>query len=81
MVSMESPDRERYSRQILYRNIGEAGQEKLLASQVAIVGCGALGSHQASLLVRAGVGELRILDRDYVEPSNLQRQILFDAVL
>ena len=75
---MDSADRERYSRQILYRHIGEAGQGKLLASRAAIVGCGALGSHQAAMLVRAGVGELRIIDRDYVEESNLQRQILFD---
>ena len=75
---MDSGDRERYSRQILYRHIGDAGQEKLLASRAAIVGCGALGSQQAALLVRAGVGELRIIDRDYVEQSNLQRQILFD---
>ncbi|MBI4464497.1 MAG: ThiF family adenylyltransferase, partial [Acidobacteria bacterium] len=75
---MNAQDWERYSRQILFHGIGEAGQGKLLASRVAIVGCGALGSHQASLLVRAGVGELRIIDRDTVEPSNLQRQILFD---
>ncbi|OFW39915.1 MAG: thiamine biosynthesis protein ThiF [Acidobacteria bacterium RIFCSPLOWO2_12_FULL_60_22] len=75
---MDSGDHERYSRQILYRHIGEAGQEKLLASRAAIVGCGALGSFQAALLVRAGVGELRIIDRDYVEASNLQRQTLFD---
>lgn len=75
---MDSADRERYSRQILYRHIGEAGQEKLLASRAAVVGCGALGSHQAALLARAGVGELRIIDRDYVEQSNLQRQTLFD---
>ena len=75
---MDPSDRERYSRQILYRPIGEAGQEKLLASRVAIVGCGALGSHQAALLARAGVGELRIIDRDYVEESNLQRQTLFN---
>ncbi|MBI4479944.1 MAG: ThiF family adenylyltransferase [Acidobacteria bacterium] len=74
---MDVRDRERYSRQILYRHIGEAGQQKLLASRVAIVGCGALGSQQASLLVRAGVGELLIVDRDYVEESNLQRQTLF----
>ncbi|OFW31808.1 MAG: thiamine biosynthesis protein ThiF [Acidobacteria bacterium RIFCSPLOWO2_12_FULL_60_22] len=74
---MNAKDRERYSRQILYHRIGEAGQEKLLASSVAIVGCGALGSHHASLLARAGVGELRIIDRDYVEQSNLQRQTLF----
>lgn len=75
---MEAAERERYSRQILYRHIGEAGQEKLLASRVAVVGCGALGSYQAQLLVRAGVGELRLIDRDYVEESNLQRQSLYD---
>lgn len=74
---MDPSDRERYSRQILYRPIGENGQEKLLASRAAVVGCGALGSLQAALLVRAGVGELRIIDRDYVEESNLQRQALF----
>jgi len=69
---------ERYSRQILFRGIGEAGQEKLRASRVAVVGCGATGSALASLLARAGVGTLRIVDRDYVEPSNLQRQMLFE---
>src|SRR5262250_689728 len=69
---------ERYSRQILFPEIGEAGQQKLLDSRVAIVGCGATGSALASLLARAGVGTLRIIDRDYVEPSNLQRQSLFD---
>ncbi len=74
---MDTSDRERYSRQILYRPIGEAGQKKLLASRAAVVGCGALGSLQAALLARAGVGELRIIDRDYVEASNLQRQTLF----
>ncbi len=67
-----------YSRQILFRGIGEEGQQKLQNSRVAIVGCGATGSVIASLLARAGVGFLRIIDRDYVEPSNLQRQILFD---
>ena len=75
---MASENLERYSRQVLYRGIGEAGQRKLLASRVAIVGCGALGSHQASLLVRAGVGEMVLIDRDYVEESNLQRQTLFE---
>ena len=75
---MNSQSWERYSRQILFPGIGEAGQERLLASRVAIVGCGALGSQQASLLVRAGVGEVRIIDRDFVEQSNLQRQTLFD---
>jgi adenylyltransferase/sulfurtransferase len=69
---------ERYSRQVLFAGIGPAGQERLLASRVAIVGCGATGSALASLLARAGVGTLRIIDRDYVEPSNLQRQALFD---
>ena len=69
---------ERYSRQILFRGIGEAGQRKLAAARVAIVGCGATGSALAGLLARAGAGTLRIIDRDYVEPSNLQRQSLFD---
>jgi len=69
---------ERYSRQILFRGIGADGQHKLAAARVAIVGCGATGSALAGLLARAGVGTLRIIDRDYVEPSNLQRQSLFD---
>jgi molybdopterin/thiamine biosynthesis adenylyltransferase len=75
---MTSAEHERYSRQILFPGIGESGQRKLLASHVAIVGCGALGSFQAAALARAGVGRLTILDRDYVEPSNLQRQWLFE---
>src|SRR3954470_4131337 len=69
---------ERYSRQILFPGIGADGQRRLLESRVAIIGCGATGSALASLLARAGVGSLRIIDRDYVEPSNLQRQVLFD---
>ena len=69
---------ERYSRQILFRGIGAEGQRKLATARVAIVGCGATGSALAGLLARAGVGTLRIIDRDYVEPSNLQRQSLFD---
>jgi molybdopterin-synthase adenylyltransferase len=69
---------ERYSRQILFRPIGEQGQRRLASSSVAIVGCGATGSAVAGLLARAGAGMLRIIDRDYVEPSNLQRQSLFD---
>jgi molybdopterin/thiamine biosynthesis adenylyltransferase len=69
---------ERYSRQILFPAIGADGQRRVLESRVAIVGCGATGSALASLLARAGVGSLRIIDRDYVEPSNLQRQVLFD---
>jgi adenylyltransferase/sulfurtransferase len=75
---MNPAQREKYSRQILFPGIGEAGQERLLHSSAVIVGCGALGSAVATLLVRAGVGRLRILDRDFVEPSNLQRQSLFD---
>jgi molybdopterin/thiamine biosynthesis adenylyltransferase len=69
---------DRYSRQILFRGIGAEGQQQLAAGRVAIVGCGATGSALASLLGRAGVGTLRIIDRDYVEASNLQRQSLFD---
>lgn len=69
---------ERYSRQILFRPIGAGGQKRLHESRVTIVGCGATGSALATLLARAGVGTLRIIDRDYVEPSNLQRQLLFD---
>jgi len=71
-------DEERYSRQILFRGIGTEGQKRLAAARVAIVGCGATGSALAGLLARAGIGTLRIIDRDYVEPSNLQRQSLFD---
>jgi molybdopterin/thiamine biosynthesis adenylyltransferase len=69
---------ERYSRQILFAGIGTEGQERLAKARVAVVGCGATGSALASLLARAGVGMLRVIDRDYVEASNLQRQSLFD---
>jgi adenylyltransferase/sulfurtransferase len=69
---------ERYSRQILFPGIGAEGQERLADARAVIVGCGATGSALTSLLARAGVGYLRIIDRDYVEPSNLQRQGLFD---
>jgi molybdopterin-synthase adenylyltransferase len=69
---------DRYSRQVLFREIGAAGQKKLSQARVVIVGCGATGSALASLLARSGIGTLRILDRDYVETSNLQRQSLFD---
>ena len=69
---------ERYSRQILFTEIGEAGQQRLLDSSAVLVGCGALGTALANLLVRAGVGKLRIVDRDFVEPSHLQRQTLFE---
>ena len=68
----------RYSRQIILQNIGQEGQEKLLNSSVAIVGCGALGTVAANNLARAGVGKILIIDRDFVELNNLQRQMLFD---
>lgn len=74
---------ERYSRQILFQQIGKDGQEKLLNSKVLLVGCGALGASHAEMLARAGVGFLKIVDRDFVEFTNLQRQTLFseaDAV-
>ncbi|HEY4710520.1 MAG TPA: ThiF family adenylyltransferase [Candidatus Acidoferrales bacterium] len=69
---------EKYSRQILFAGIGEAGQEKILEASAVLVGCGALGTVVANLLVRAGIGRLRIIDRDFVERSNLQRQMLFE---
>jgi molybdopterin/thiamine biosynthesis adenylyltransferase len=75
---MDSAERQRYSRQILFAGIGALGQEALLRSQAAIVGCGALGSFHAAALARAGVGNITIIDRDYVEPSNLHRQWLFE---
>jgi len=68
---------ERYSRQILFDGIGKAGQEKLSNSRVLIFGCGALGASHAETLARAGIGFLRIVDRDFVEFTNLQRQTLF----
>jgi len=68
---------ERYSRQILFSPIGKDGQEKLLKSRVLLVGCGALGAAHAEVLARAGVGFLRIVDRDFVEFTNLQRQTLY----
>src|SRR5208282_745134 len=78
MKEAESQIEERYSRQILFPGIGAGGQRRLAAARVAIVGCGATGSALAASLARAGIGKLRIIDRDYVEPSNLQRQSLFD---
>jgi molybdopterin-synthase adenylyltransferase len=68
----------RYSRQELFAGIGREGQQRIRAATVAVVGCGALGTHLAETMARAGVGTLRIVDRDFVEPSNLQRQSLFD---
>ncbi|HXY09717.1 MAG TPA: ThiF family adenylyltransferase [Terriglobales bacterium] len=76
MISLELD--ERYSRQILFAGIGPEGQRKLGSASAAVVGCGATGSALVSLLARAGVGRMRIIDRDYVEASNLQRQSLFD---
>ena len=75
---MSDPLLEKYSRQVLFAPIGLAGQRRLLAASAVVVGCGAIGAAAANLLVRAGVGRVRVLDRDFVEPSNLQRQILFD---
>jgi adenylyltransferase/sulfurtransferase len=69
---------EKYSRQMLFAGIGPEGQKRLLASRAIVVGCGAIGAAAANLLVRAGVGSVKIIDRDFVEPSNLQRQTLFD---
>jgi adenylyltransferase/sulfurtransferase len=74
---MTAGDNERYSRQILFQPIGANGQQKIRDATVTIVGCGALGSFQAEALARAGVGSLRLIDRDYVEFSNLQRQWLY----
>jgi molybdopterin-synthase adenylyltransferase len=69
---------DRYSRQRLFAPIGEAGQARLAAARVVIIGCGALGAMQAETLARAGVGRLTLVDRDFVEESNLQRQIMFE---
>lgn len=69
---------EKYSRQVLFAGLGPEGQRRLLASRATIVGCGAIGAAGANLLVRAGVGSITIIDRDFVEPCNLQRQTLFD---
>ncbi len=69
---------ERYSRQVRYAPLGKAGQQRLLTSRVLVCGCGALGSAIANTLVRSGVGHVRIVDRDFLEISNLQRQVLYD---
>src|SRR5882762_3637746 len=68
----------RYSRQTLFEGIGEEGQARLAQSKAVIIGCGALGAVQAEILARAGVGSLILVDRDFVEESNLQRQIMFE---
>src|SRR5437868_11803730 len=77
MSSEPQPTTDRYSRQMLFSGIGREGQSRLAQSRILIIGCGALGSAQAESLARAGVGRLRIVDRDFVEASNLQRQTLF----
>ncbi|HOB74443.1 MAG TPA: ThiF family adenylyltransferase [Phycisphaerae bacterium] len=74
----QDPELARYSRQMLFAPLGEEGQRRLLAARVTLIGCGALGSVLANTLVRAGVGFLRIVDRDFIELNNLQRQVLFD---
>src|SRR6186997_2788849 len=68
----------RYRKQVLFTPIGEEGQSRIQAGRVLVVGCGALGSVISETLVRAGVGFVRIVDRDFVEISNLQRQVLYD---
>jgi len=77
-ASIAPPGTDRYSRQFLFAPIGEAGQQRLADATVALVGCGATGAAAATLLARAGVGTLILIDRDFVEESNLQRQVLFD---
>jgi molybdopterin/thiamine biosynthesis adenylyltransferase len=69
---------DRYSRQELFEGIGKAGQARIRQSRVVIIGLGALGAVHAETLARAGVGELVLIDRDFVEESNLQRQIIFE---
>ena len=69
---------ERYSRQMRFHGIGEEGQRRLQQARVTLCGCGALGTVLANALVRAGVGHVRLIDRDFIEMSNLQRQVLFD---
>src|SRR5438046_4832400 len=78
MEPTEHKSSDRYARQMLRPWIGEGGQQRLAGGRVVILGCGALGSVAAEQLARAGVGHLTIIDRDIVELSNLQRQVLFD---
>ena len=75
---MSDPLPEKYSRQILFAGMGEEGQVRLSQASAVIIGCGAIGAASANLLVRAGLGRLCIVDRDFIESSNLQRQTLFD---
>ncbi|QEH33932.1 putative adenylyltransferase/sulfurtransferase MoeZ [Aquisphaera giovannonii] len=78
MSSPTADPLDRYSRQVRFHALGEAGQRALMGSRVTLCGCGALGTVLANHLVRAGVGRIRIIDRDFIETHNLQRQILFD---
>ncbi|MGC1156884.1 MAG: ThiF family adenylyltransferase, partial [Acidobacteriaceae bacterium] len=78
MAAASQPVQERYSRQVLFSGIGPEGQARIERAHVAVVGVGATGAAAASLLARAGVGTLTLIDRDFVEESNLQRQVLFD---
>lgn len=71
-------EQERYARQVAFHGVGKAGQEKLAQGRVLILGCGGLGSTAASLLARAGIGYLKLVDRDFLELNNLQRQILYE---
>jgi adenylyltransferase/sulfurtransferase len=75
---MTTPDLSRYARQIIFPDLGEAGQRRLLDSTIVLIGCGATGTVIANHLARSGVGRLRIVDRDFIELNNLQRQLLFD---
>lgn len=77
-MNQMNPSFERYSKQILFADLDEQRQQTLLDSRVLLCGCGALGTVLAETLVRAGVGFIRLVDRDFVETSNLQRQVLFD---
>ena len=74
---LNRPEQEKYSRQTVLQEIGVAGQEKLKRSKIIIIGVGALGTHTAELLARAGVGQITLVDADIVEASNIQRQALF----
>ncbi|REJ76522.1 MAG: thiazole biosynthesis adenylyltransferase ThiF [Planctomycetota bacterium] len=75
---MIPPEFERYQKQVLFAGIGEEGQRRITQSRALLIGCGALGSVIADQIVRAGVGFIRLVDRDFVELSNLQRQVLYD---
>jgi adenylyltransferase/sulfurtransferase len=77
-AALDTVDLDRYARQMRFTPFGEEGQRRLLASRALVVGCGALGSVLANTLTRAGVGKLRVVDRDFLELNNLQRQVLFD---